>query len=85
MASGSADDDAYAGAVAKAVGIMERDEINGAAPESVADVVYRVLQARRPPRRVSVGKAAERVGLVAKRLLPFRVFETAAKGSLGVS
>jgi hypothetical protein len=33
---------------------------------------------------VSVGKAGERVGLVAKRLLPFRVFEAAAKGSLGV-
>jgi hypothetical protein len=31
-----------------------------------------------------VGKAGERVGILAKRLLPFRAFETAAKGSLGV-
>ena len=84
MAAASADDPVYETALAKAVGIMERDEINGAAPESVADVVYRVLQARRPPRRVSVGKAGERVGLVAKRVLPFRAFEAAAKGSLGV-
>jgi NAD(P)-dependent dehydrogenase (short-subunit alcohol dehydrogenase family) len=84
MASASADDQAYAAAIAKAVGVMERDEINGASPDSVADVVHRVLSSRRPPRRVSVGKAAERAGLLAKRVLPFRAFEAAAKGSLGV-
>jgi hypothetical protein len=47
-------------------------------------VVARVLDARRPARRVSVGKPGERVGLLAKRLLPFRVFEAGAKSSLGV-
>jgi hypothetical protein len=47
-------------------------------------VVRRVLEAPRPPRRVSAGKPAERVGLVAKRLLPFRVFQASAKGALGV-
>jgi NAD(P)-dependent dehydrogenase (short-subunit alcohol dehydrogenase family) len=31
-----------------------------------------------------VGKAGERAGLLAKRLLPFRAFEAAAKTSLGV-
>ena len=50
----------------------------------VAAVVRRVLESRRPPRRVSVGKAGERAGLLAKRLLPFRAFEAAAKSSLGV-
>lgn len=50
----------------------------------VAEVVLRVLGSSRPPRRVSVGKAAERAGLLAKRLLPFRAFEAAAKSSLGV-
>ena len=63
---------------------MERDEANGVAPEDVAAVVLKVLDGRRPPRRVSVGKAGERVGILAKRLLPFRVFEAAAKSSLGV-
>ena len=48
-------------------------------------VVGKVLAARRAPRRVSVGKAGERVGILAKRLLPHRVFEAAAKSSLGVS
>jgi len=50
----------------------------------VAAAVQRVLAAQRPPRRVSAGKAGERVGIVAKRLLPFRIFEAAAKSSLGV-
>jgi NAD(P)-dependent dehydrogenase (short-subunit alcohol dehydrogenase family) len=76
--------DPYADAEAKALATMERDERNGAPADDVAVVVQRVIDARRPPRRVSVGKASERVGLIAKRLLPFRVFEAGAKGSLGV-
>jgi NAD(P)-dependent dehydrogenase (short-subunit alcohol dehydrogenase family) len=75
---------AYAAAAAKAVQLMERDEAAGAPASQVAATVQHVLDGQRPPRRVSVGKASERVGLVAKRLLPFRVFEAAAKGSLGV-
>jgi NAD(P)-dependent dehydrogenase (short-subunit alcohol dehydrogenase family) len=83
LAAASAHSD-YAAATAKAIEVMARDEQNGAPPADVAAVVQRVLEARRPPRRVSVGKAGERAGLVAKRLLPFRLFEAAAKGSLGV-
>lgn len=84
----SADSDAdgvYAEAMTRAIKAMERDEANGAPASDVATVVQRVLESGRPPRRVSAGKAGERVGLVAKRLLPFRLFEAAAKGSLGVS
>jgi NAD(P)-dependent dehydrogenase (short-subunit alcohol dehydrogenase family) len=77
-------DGAYAAAMTRAVSVMERDEANGAPAERVALTVQRVLESSRAPRRVSVGKAAERAGLIAKRLLPFRVFEAAAKGSLGV-
>jgi NAD(P)-dependent dehydrogenase (short-subunit alcohol dehydrogenase family) len=76
--------DAYTIAREKAIAVMERDEINGADPKDVAKVVERVLNSVRPPRRVSVGKLDERVGLLGKRLLPFRLFERAAKGSLGV-
>lgn len=77
-------DDPYAAVVAKAVGVMERDEANGVEPVAVAVVVERVLAAARPPRRVSVGKFGERIGIMAKRLMPYRLFEKAAKGSLGV-
>jgi NAD(P)-dependent dehydrogenase (short-subunit alcohol dehydrogenase family) len=82
MAAGG--DAAYDAAVARAVGAMERDERNGVPPEDVAVLVRRIVEARQPPRRVSVGKASERVGLLAKRLLPYRVFEAGARRSLGV-
>jgi NAD(P)-dependent dehydrogenase (short-subunit alcohol dehydrogenase family) len=77
-------DDPYAPAVSRAVGLMERDEANGVPPDAVADVIARVLNSRRPRRRVSVGKMDERVGIMGKRLLPYRLFERAAKSSLGV-
>ncbi|MGH3259045.1 MAG: hypothetical protein ACRDOU_27215 [Streptosporangiaceae bacterium] len=77
-------DPVYNAALTKAVSLMERDEANGAPAADVAAVVRRVLESRRPPRRVSVGKASERAGLLAKRLLPFRAFEAAAKSALGV-
>ena len=77
-------DPVYSAALTKAVGLMEREEADGVPAADVAAVVRRVLESRRPPRRVSVGKAGERAGLIAKRLLPFRAFEAAAKSSLGV-
>lgn len=77
-------DGAYAAAMTRALSAMERDEADGAPAERVAMTVQRVLESSRAPRRVSVGKTGERAGLIAKRLLPFRVFEAAAKGSLGV-
>jgi NAD(P)-dependent dehydrogenase (short-subunit alcohol dehydrogenase family) len=76
--------DPYGDAVAKAVGLMEKDEANGVDPSAVAAVVEKVLSAARPRRRVSVGKMDERVGILGKRLLPHRLFEKAAKSSLGV-
>jgi NAD(P)-dependent dehydrogenase (short-subunit alcohol dehydrogenase family) len=74
----------YDRAVHHAIEVMERDERDGAHPVDVARAVARVLAAEHPRRRVSVGKPGERVGLIAKRVLPHRWFEAIAKGSLGV-
>jgi NAD(P)-dependent dehydrogenase (short-subunit alcohol dehydrogenase family) len=74
----------YAQAAAKAITLMEKDEMHGAPPASAAAVIERVLEAKRPRRRVSVGKVGERIGIPAKRLLPHRLFEKAAGSSLGV-
>jgi NAD(P)-dependent dehydrogenase (short-subunit alcohol dehydrogenase family) len=74
----------YGAAFAKALGVMEHDEINGVPAADVATVVRRVLESPHPPRRVSAGKSSERMGLLAKRLLPFRLFQATAKGTLGV-
>ena len=76
--------DHYDAAVAAAVGRMARDEADGVAPDAVARKVERVLQVKRAPLRVSVGKAAERAGLLGKKVLPDRVFTAAARRSLGV-
>lgn len=80
----AAGDPAYDAALGKAVGVMENDELNGVSATEVATVVRRVLESPRPPRRVSAGKTGERMGLLAKRLLPHRAFEAAARSSLGV-
>jgi NAD(P)-dependent dehydrogenase (short-subunit alcohol dehydrogenase family) len=77
-------DDPYAAAREKAIVTMERDEVHGANPHDVAKVVLKVLSSSKPPRRVSVGKFDERIGVIGKRLMPFRLFEKAARGSLGV-
>jgi NAD(P)-dependent dehydrogenase (short-subunit alcohol dehydrogenase family) len=84
MVHGSNHDDPYGRAAINAVRIMSEDEVNGVPPDAVALTVERVLRARRPPRRVSSGRLDERIGIAAKRLLPYRLFEKAAKGSLGV-
>lgn len=81
---GTDPDGAYAAAATKALTLMEKDEMNGAPPETAAAVIQRVLGAKRPRRRVSVGKVGERIGIPAKRLLPHRLFEKAAGSSLGV-
>lgn len=74
----------YADASAHALGVMERDERGGADPAVAAACILGQLEARRPRRRVSVGAAGERVGLLAKRMLPHGVFERVAGSALGV-
>src|SRR5450432_2465032 len=49
MAQAADGDPVYGAALAKAVGLMERDEANGAPAADVAAVVRRVLESRRPP------------------------------------
>lgn len=75
---------AYDVAARAALTVMERDERSGDDASKAARVIVEQLEASRPRRRVSVGRASERIGLVAKRLLPHAWFERAASGSLGV-
>ena len=76
--------DVYALARTKAVEKMEEDERDGAPADDVARVIAGALESSRPRRRISVGKMGERVGIIGKRLLPYRLFEAGAKGSLGL-
>jgi NAD(P)-dependent dehydrogenase (short-subunit alcohol dehydrogenase family) len=83
-AAAARSDSPYAAASDKAITVMERDEQNGASPDVVAAVIERVLLEKRAPRRISAGKFDERIGVLAKRLLPHSLFEKAARSSLGV-
>jgi NAD(P)-dependent dehydrogenase (short-subunit alcohol dehydrogenase family) len=76
--------DPYAAARTKAIDVMERDERSGADPAAVARQVAKVLASKRPPRRRTVGPRVERLGPMAKRLLPGRAFDAASASSLGV-
>jgi NAD(P)-dependent dehydrogenase (short-subunit alcohol dehydrogenase family) len=77
-------DDPYAAAQAKAIAVMERDELAGADPAAVARQVAKILASQRPPRRRTVGPRVERLGPMAKRFLPGRAFDAASASSLGV-
>jgi len=72
----------YGDAARRALARMEHDERNGADPQRVADVVLALLDRDRPPLRVPVGSVAERSGLWAKRLLPYRAFVRIARDAL---
>lgn len=77
-------DDTYRVAREKAIATMAKVEVNGAHPRDIATLVAKLLKSRKPPRRVSVGKFDERIGILGKRLVPYRIFERAAKSSLGL-
>ena len=74
----------YRDAANGAIDTMAADERSGVAPARVARTVVKVLGSRHPPRRVSVGRPSERIGVLAKRVLPARAFDAAARTSLGL-
>jgi len=55
----------------RAVGKMERDELNGKPPESVARVILKLCSRKKPPARVTVGLDYKLL-MFLKRLLPNR-------------
>jgi NAD(P)-dependent dehydrogenase (short-subunit alcohol dehydrogenase family) len=84
LCTGADTEGVYAAAAAKAFRVTKRNLANGVPPARVAATVQRLLEHRRPPRRLSAGKARERSGGITKRILPFRLWEAASKKSLGV-
>jgi NAD(P)-dependent dehydrogenase (short-subunit alcohol dehydrogenase family) len=69
------DADAYAERQAKALHVMEHDEMSGATPEAVGRLVHRVIMMRFPRARYSVGPVTETIALALKRFAPSRLFE----------
>lgn len=68
--------DHHAARLRKSLSRMEHDEQNGAAPDTVANVVRRLARRRNPPVRVTVG-VSYKVLVFLKRLLPARTLNWA--------
>ena len=64
----------YYDACVKAVSKMEKDELAGRPPTSVADVVYRLCKKKNPPLRTVVGLDYKLLAFM-RRLLPARFIE----------
>jgi NAD(P)-dependent dehydrogenase (short-subunit alcohol dehydrogenase family) len=75
LTAGSQSNPAYRVRFERAVARMAADEQGGPGPESVARLVHRVINHRRPRLRYTVGPAPERAAIWLKRLLPYAAIE----------
>lgn len=66
---------AYREAMARAMAVVEHDELHGGSPEQVARLIERIVNSPSPRLRYAVGPATEKLAIVAKRVLPSRLFE----------
>lgn len=65
----------YADSMARALGVMEKDEGSGADPKAMARLVLRLLKTEKLRVRYTVGPAFERFAVGLKRILPSRIYE----------
>jgi NAD(P)-dependent dehydrogenase (short-subunit alcohol dehydrogenase family) len=66
---------AYQARFGSAMQVVEHDETHGASPDQVARLVERIIRSRSPRLRYIVGPFYETVSVVAKKVLPPRLFE----------
>ena len=66
---------AYQACFDSAMQVIEHDETHGAPPEQVARLVERIIRSRSPRLRYVVGPFYETLSVVAKKVLPARLFE----------
>jgi len=68
------ENEAYADAYRAALAVVERDERGGSSPEAIARLVERILVARSPRLRYTVGALFQRVAVVLRNVLPSKLF-----------
>lgn len=71
------EDSAYKGSFERTIKVAESDELSGSSPKQIADLLVRILAARSPRVRYSVGGASQRGAAFLKRVTPSRLFEWA--------
>lgn len=67
---------AYKEHFSKCMGIVEKEEQHGVAPESIAKLVCNIVEGSANGPRYTCGAALQRLSAVLKRILPGRLFET---------
>ena len=75
----------YAGAFARVLAVIEKEESNGVPPVQVAALLGKIARARRPRLRYTVGHTGQRLSVLAKRALPWSMCERLLLGFYGVS
>lgn len=58
----------------RALGVIESDERNGTDPQVIGPLLEKIIAARRPRLRYTVGSSSERLAVVLRRALPARAF-----------
>ncbi|MCP4134728.1 MAG: SDR family oxidoreductase [bacterium] len=64
----------YSGPFQKTLGFFERDETTGASPEQAAKLISKIISAKSPRLRYTVGMSSQRLAVILKKILPFRLF-----------
>lgn len=67
---------AYNASFSKCMGIVEKEEQKGVAPESIAKLICNIVEGNAKGPRYTCGAALQRLSAVLKRILPGRLFET---------
>lgn len=75
---------AYRSAFAEAMGVVEKEEMEGVDPMPVAKVVARAVRASAPDLRYTVGPAMQRLAPLIRGVLPYSVYETLMRKHYGV-
>jgi len=70
----ASENEAYADVCRTALEVVERDERGGASPEAIGRLVARILAARSPRLRYTIGAAFQRVAVLLRIVLPARLF-----------
>lgn len=71
----SVPDSPYSVAMVRSLGVMEKEERNGADPANMAKLVEKLLRKNRLRVRYMVGPAFQKLAMILKRFLPARAFE----------
>jgi NAD(P)-dependent dehydrogenase (short-subunit alcohol dehydrogenase family) len=81
----SGEDGIYRPSFLAATERMARDEQGGPPPQQVARLLYRIVNARNPRLRYTIGPPAQRAAVWLKRIFPYRLLERGMRTYYGIN